>query len=109
MHLPADVDISENNMPPQRKTLTTCAAIAISALSLSGCATTDYVDEAIAGVNARIATVEASAQQANAAAAAANSAAQAAGAQAQQANQRIDQLTGRVDAIEQRMTKRPRN
>ena len=87
----------------------------LAGLSLSGCATEDYVDMQIATVNDRISGVEAevrrvdqSAQQANAAAAQANSAAQGAATSAQRANQRLYQLTGRVDALEAG-PRRPRN
>jgi murein lipoprotein len=77
-------------------------------LSLSGCATTDYVDEQVAAVSNRVTALESRVQQVD-------STAQAAAGSAQQANQRIDQLTGRVDSVEQQMaqrqasTKRPRN
>lgn len=93
------------------------AALVLGGLGLSACATKDYVDEQIAGVNGRISAVDAKAsdalQRADAAGAAANSAnatAQAAAADARTANQRLDQLTARVDSVEQRgMRKRPRN
>jgi len=88
------------------KSIATVGMIVFGGLSVSACATTDYVDEQIAAVNARINTVEASAQAANAAAQQANATAQAAAASAATANQRLDQLTPRVDALE---AKRPRN
>ena len=80
------------------------AAVAlVGGLGLSGCATTEYVDEQIATVNARISALESQVQQVN-------QTAQAAAAEAQNANQRIDALTGRVDAIEQSLAqRRPRN
>ena len=86
-------------MPSAKKSIAAAAAIILSGLSLSACATTDYVDEQIAAVNARINTVEATAQQAATAAEAANAAAQAAAGEARNANQRLDQLTPRVDAL----------
>ena len=72
------------------------AGMAIMALSLSACATEDYVDKHIAVVNDRVTQLEGRVGQVEAA--------------AQQANQRIDQLTGRVDSIEQQLAaKKPRN
>ncbi|MGZ8360499.1 MAG: hypothetical protein ACXWUX_08265, partial [Allosphingosinicella sp.] len=97
-------------MALQGRHLATAAVALLSGLSLSGCATTDYVDEQIASVNARIDGIEQRLQQTDATAQAAGQAAQAAGAEAQGANQRIDALTGRVDALEQRLVaRRPRN
>src|SRR5437879_3682035 len=81
--------------------LPAAAALALAGLSLSACATKDYVDEQIATVNSHISQVDAKASDAIQRADAANSAAQAAGAAAQTANQRLDQLTPRVDALEQ--------
>jgi len=93
-----------------RKALVTSALVILGGLSVGGCATTGYVDEKIAAVNARIDGLEARVQQNADAAAAANSAAQAANSTAQANGQRIDQLTGRVHALEQRMaSKSPRN
>jgi len=76
------------------------AGMAIMALSLSACATEDYVDKHIAVVNDRVTQLEGRVGQVEAAAQQANAAAQAAGASAQQANQRIDQLvlTARIEA-----------
>jgi outer membrane murein-binding lipoprotein Lpp len=95
-------------MPSIAKTVATAGLAIVGGLSLSGCATTKYVDEQIATVNNRISTLESRVAQVD-------STAQAAAGSAQQANQRIDQLTGRVDSIEQQWaakqasTKRPRN
>ena len=91
--------------------------LAVGGLALSGCATTDYVDQQIATVNGRIDAVDAKATDAIQRADAANSAAQAAGNDARTANQRLDQLTARVDRNEQmamqaaqtRAGKMPRN
>jgi len=92
-----------------RAKLTVAAALLGAGVSLSGCATEDYVDKHIAATNARIDQVAAEAQAAQAAATQAGQAAQAAMGSAQQANQRLDQLTGRVDSIEQRLaSKKPR-
>ncbi len=98
-------------MPITTKSLATVALVAVSGLSLSACATTDYVDEQIAMVNSRIDGVDAKANQAAAAAAAADAKAQAAATDAQNANRRIDQLNGRVDRLEQAAAaqRRPRN
>jgi hypothetical protein len=86
------------------------AVLVLGGLSLSACATKEYVDEQIAVVNHRIDGVEAKANDAGAKADAANAAAQSAQAAAQQANQRLDQLTPRVDALEQAAaSKKPRN
>lgn len=83
--------------------------LAVGGLSLSACATREYVDEQIAGVNSRIDAVDARAQDAGRRADAAAAAAQQAGTDAQSANQRIDQLTGRVDQLEQARMRTPRN
>jgi len=90
------------------KAIISTTGLAVASLSLSGCATEDYVDKHIAVVNQRIdgveqhlATVEGTANQAN-------QTAQAAMGAAQQANRRLDQLTSRVDTIEQQMvSKKP--
>ena len=94
-----------------RKSLANLAIAAAGGLSLSACATTDYVDEQIAMVNTRIDGVDAKASQAASAAAAADAKAQAAATEAQNANRRLDALTGRVDRLEQAAAaqRRPRN
>jgi len=81
-------------------------ALGGAGLSLSGCATEDYVDKHIAIVSQRIDGLEARVGQVEASATQANQAAQAAMSSAQQANQRLDQLTPRGDSIEQRLTAR---
>ena len=87
-----------------RKSLANLAIAAAGGLSLSACATTDYVDEQIAMVNSRIDGVEANL-------ATTTSTANAAAADAQNANRRLDALTGRVDRLEQAATaqRQPRN
>jgi chromosome segregation ATPase len=94
--------------------LRVAAVICVAAIGASACATQDYVDKQIAGVNGRIDQLDSrvgaaasSAQQANQAAAAAassaqaaNSAAQGAATDARTASQRIDQLEGRVTTLE---------
>ena len=87
-----------------RKSLANLAMVAAGGLSLSACATTDYVDEQIALVNTRIDGVEANL-------ATTTSPANAAAADAQNANRRLDALTGRVDRLEQAAAaqRRPRN
>lgn len=96
--------------------LAVTAALVIGGLSLSGCATQQYVDEQIAGVNTRISAVDSKATDAiqradaaSAAAAAAQGTAQTAASDAATANQRLDQLTARVDHLGQSPGKRPRN
>ena len=86
------------------KSLAHLAMVAAGGLSLSACATTDYVDEQIALVNTRIDGVEANL-------ATTTSTANAAAADAQNANRRLDALTGRVDRLEQAAAaqRRPRN
>jgi len=87
-----------------RKSFAHLAMVAAGGLSLSACATTEYVDEQIALVNGRIDGVEANL-------ATTTSTANAAAADAQNANRRLDQLTGRVDRLEQAAAaqRRPRN
>ena len=94
-----------------RKSLANLAMAAAGALSLSACATTDYVDEQIAMVNTRVDGVEANLAQTTSTANAAQAQAQAAATDAQNANRRLDQLTGRVDRLEQSAAaqRRPRN
>lgn len=91
------------------------AVILMGGLGLTACASTDYVDQQIAGVNSRIdqldARVQSAAQradQANATAQSANQAAQAAATDARTANQRLDQLGGRVDTLEKAPARTPR-
>ena len=94
------------------------AVLVLGGLSLSACATKQYVQEQVEIVNTRVTAVDAKASDAlaradaaAAAAANANSAAQAAAADARNANSRLDALTTRVDTIDQRTmtTRRPRN
>jgi hypothetical protein len=93
------------------------AALVLGGLSLSACATKQYVQEQVEIVNTRVTAVDAKASDAlaradaaAAAAANANNAAQAAAADARNANSRIDALSTRVDTIDQRTTtRRPRN
>ena len=98
-------------MPITRKNLATVALVTVGGLSLSACATTEYVDEQIALVNGRIDGVEANLAQTTSTANAAAAQAQAAATDAQNANRRLDQLTGRVDRLEQSATasRQPRN
>ena len=98
-------------MPITRKSLATVATVVLGGLSLSACATTDYVDEQIAAVNQRIDGVDARLQQTTTTANSAAAQAQAAATDAQNANRRRDQLTGRDDRLEQQATaqRRPRN
>ena len=93
------------------KNLVTVAVVAASGLSLSACATTEYVDQQIATVNQRIDGVESRLQQTTSTANAAQAAAQAAAGDAQNANRRLDALTGRVDRLEQAAAaqRKPRN
>ena len=94
-----------------RKSLAHLAVVAAGGLSLSACATTDYVDEQIATVNQRIDAVDAKLNTTTNTANAAQAAAAAAAGDAQNANRRIDQLNGRVDRLEQAAAaqRRPRN
>lgn len=97
-------------MPLSTKSLA-AATIAIAAVGLGGCATTDYVDEQIALVNSRIDGVEAQLRTTTQTANTAQTTAQAAATDAQNANRRLDALTGRVDRLEQASTRNrsPRN
>ena len=52
-------------MPSPRRSLAIAAVTVLGGLSLGGCATTDYVDEQIAMVNARISALESQVQQVN--------------------------------------------
>ena len=92
------------------KILVPATALAATGLSLSGCATEDYVDKHIAVVNQRIDGLQAQLTQVEGTASQANQTAQQALGAAQQANQRLDQLTPRVDSLEQQMAahKKPR-
>lgn len=88
---------------------TLAIALAGAGLSLSGCATEDYVDKHIALVNQRIDALQARVGQVEGAAQQAGQTAQAAMGSAQQANQRLDALTSRVDTVEQQLAaKKPR-
>ena len=97
-------------MPMTTKSLA-AATIVLAGLGLSGCATTDYVDEQIAMVNSRIDGVDANLRTTTQTAQSAQAAAQAAATDAQNANRRIDALTSRVDRVEQQMasSRAPRN
>jgi len=108
--LHARVNHWESLMSPFIAKLAPAAVILIGGLSLSGCATKDFVREQVAVVSHRVDAVEAKLQDTDATAKSALSQAQAASAQAQAAagqaqnnGQRIDQLNGRVDGIEQQM------
>jgi hypothetical protein len=79
------------------------AVVGLGAVSLSACATKEYVDEQIATVNTHLSAVEATANRADQKADAAMAAAQQAGSAAAQANQRIDALSSRVDGLDQRL------
>jgi outer membrane murein-binding lipoprotein Lpp len=100
----------ESKMGSLRKSIVASCSIVAVGLSLSGCATEDYVDKHVAMVNDRVSALEARVSQVDAAAQSAGSTAQAANSAAQSANQRLDALTARVDAIEQRLaSKRARH
>jgi murein lipoprotein len=98
-------------MPITSKRLATVATVVLGGLSLSACATTDYVDEQIATVNQRVDALDSRLQQTTTTANSAAAQAQAAATDAQNANRRLDQLTARVDRLEQQATaqRRPRN
>lgn len=83
------------------------AVLALGTISLSACATQDYVDRRIAEVNTHLTAVEAKADTANQKADAALSAAQAAQATATQDSQRIDQLSSQVTVIQQQEQQPP--
>jgi outer membrane murein-binding lipoprotein Lpp len=76
-------------------------AAVLAGLSLSACATTEYVDKRVADVDAHVTAVDAKASEANQKADQAMAAAQAAQAAASQANQRIDSLTATVNTMQQ--------
>ena len=97
-------------MPKFTKSLA-AATVIFTGLGLSGCATTDYVDEQIALVNSRIDGVDAQLRTTTQTANTAQTTAQAAATDAQNANRRLDALTGRVDRVEQQSTaqRSPRN
>ncbi|WP_340314620.1 hypothetical protein [Rhizorhabdus argentea] len=100
-------------MSPSVTKIAPAALILVSALSLGGCATKDFVREQIAPVSQRVDALEAKLQETDGTAKSALAQAQAAAGQAQNDGQRLDQLNARVDGIEQRMQenqrKRPRN
>jgi outer membrane murein-binding lipoprotein Lpp len=81
--------------------LSAVSAAVLGGLSLSACASTEYVDEHITEVNTHLSAVEARATAADQKADQALSAAQAAQAAAAQANQRIDSLSARVDSLQE--------
>jgi outer membrane murein-binding lipoprotein Lpp len=105
-------------MPLARKltaSIPVAALLIIGGLSISGCATKEYVNDRIAEVNTRITAVDAKATDAQQQAAAANAAAQNANAAAQKAEAdaqndqtQINQLSTRVDALSVRPAKSPR-
>lgn len=95
-------------MPPSMTKLAPAAAILISAVGLSGCATKSYVREQIAPVSQRVSTLETQLQATDSTAKQALAEAQAASGQTQQHTQRLDQLNGRVDGVEQRLQQQER-
>jgi outer membrane murein-binding lipoprotein Lpp len=97
---PSSSKKEECKMSSARKCIANVVLTIAGGLSLSACATEDYVDKHIAIVNDRVTALEARVQQVD-------TTAQAAAASAQSANQRIDQLTARVDGIEQRLASKP--
>jgi murein lipoprotein len=72
----------------------------LAGVSLSACASTQYVDQRIAEVNEHVTAVDAKATAADQKADQALGAAQAAQTSAAQANQRIDALTATVTSIQ---------
>ncbi len=88
-------------MTPLGKTMALAGLTIASGLSLSACATEDYVNQHIATVNQRIDGIEARLGQVEGTANTANQTAQSAAAAAQNANSRLDQLTSRVETTEQ--------
>ena len=81
--------------------LSVVGAAVLGGLSLSACASTQYVDQRISEVNEHLSAVDAKATAADQKADQALSAAQAAQAAAAQANQRIDSLTATVNGLQQ--------
>jgi len=94
-------------MSPLGKRIAYASMMVVGGLSLSACATEDYVNKQVAVVADRVTALEGHVQQVEATANAANQTAQAAASAAQNANQRLDQLTSRVDTIEQQLAKKP--
>jgi outer membrane murein-binding lipoprotein Lpp len=101
-----------NKMIEVKKRLARLSMVAgvaiIGGFSVSGCATTEYVDQRIAEVNTHVSAVDARATAADQKADQALSAAQAAQAAAAQANQRIDSLTATVNGMQQAPPRQPR-
>jgi outer membrane murein-binding lipoprotein Lpp len=73
----------------------------LGGLSLSACATQEYVDQRIAEVNTHVSAVDAKAMAADQKADQALGAAQAAQAAADQANQKVDALSATVNSLRQ--------
>ena len=102
-------------MPSPRRSFAIAALTMVSGIGLSGCATTEYVDEQIALVNGRVSALEARVNEVSNTANSALQGAQAAAGEAQRANLRIDELSGQVQGLDQRVTtletsrRRPRN
>lgn len=88
----------------------TVAFVALAGLSLSACATREYVDQQDAAMATRIQAVEARVQDAAQKADSAGQRADAAAAEARTATQRLDQIEGRVGQLEKAPTpaRRPR-
>lgn len=85
----------------KNSTLRTAAFIGLAGLSLTACATREYVDTQVSGATTRIEALEA---RVNEVATRADGAA----TEARTANQRIDQMEGRVTRLEQAPARRPR-